>query len=127
MIIYKTINLINNKIYIGQDRNNNPNYLGSGKKILRAIKKYGKQNFKREILFEFNNIEEALLKESQLVNSDFIKNDLTYNLVTGGICGRAEIVHNKNKISVFSKKLNKILYRKRKFRRIYRFRMGIRF
>ena len=27
MIIYKTTNIINNKIYVGQDLHNNPNYL----------------------------------------------------------------------------------------------------
>ena len=50
MIIYKTINLINNKIYIGQDSKNNPNYYGGGLKIKHAIKKYGKQNFQKIIL-----------------------------------------------------------------------------
>ena len=43
MIIYKTTNLINGKIYVGKDSNNNPNYLGSGqiiKKLLRnTVKK----------------------------------------------------------------------------------------
>ncbi len=50
MIIYKPINLINGKIYIGQSVYNNPNYLGSGKYIKRAIKKYTKDNFIKEIL-----------------------------------------------------------------------------
>ena len=43
MIIYKTKNLVNNKIYIGQDKNNNPKYLGSGLILNRSIKKYGKE------------------------------------------------------------------------------------
>ena len=42
MIIYKTTNLINHKIYIGQDSNNNPNYLGSGHLVKQAINKYSK-------------------------------------------------------------------------------------
>ena len=50
MIIYKTINLINNKIYIGQDSKNNSNYYGGGLKIKYAIKKYGKHNFQKVIL-----------------------------------------------------------------------------
>ena len=41
MIIYKTTNLVNGKIYIGQDSNNNPNYYGSGTLLHKAIKKYG--------------------------------------------------------------------------------------
>ena len=52
--IYKTTNLINGKIYIGQHRVNNDvidkNYFGSGKLLLEAIKKYGKENFKCEII-----------------------------------------------------------------------------
>jgi len=42
MIIYKTINLINGKIYIGQDFYNNSEYFGSGILINKAINKYGK-------------------------------------------------------------------------------------
>lgn len=49
MIIYKTINIINNKIYIGRDMHNNPNYLGSGYILSKAIKKYNKENFKKEL------------------------------------------------------------------------------
>jgi group I intron endonuclease len=55
MIIYKTTNLVNNKIYVGLDSKNNPNYLGSGVKIKLAIKKYGKDKFKKEILEECLN------------------------------------------------------------------------
>ena len=45
--IYKTTNLINGKIYIGQHTTDNINdrYLGSGVYFLRAVKKYGKKNF----------------------------------------------------------------------------------
>jgi hypothetical protein len=41
MIIYKTTCLINGKIYVGQDSKNNPDYLGSGIYLNRAIKKHG--------------------------------------------------------------------------------------
>lgn len=50
MVIYITKNLINNKKYIGKDSHNNPEYLGSGALLLEDIKKYGKENFKKEIL-----------------------------------------------------------------------------
>lgn len=50
MIIYKTTNLINGNFYIGQDSKNNPNYLGSGTLLNKAIKKYGKENFVKEII-----------------------------------------------------------------------------
>ena len=54
-IIYKTTCLITGKIYIGQhkiqsEKTLDPWYIGSGPTLLKEIKKYGKQNFKREIL-----------------------------------------------------------------------------
>ena len=52
MIIYKTTNLINGKFYVGKDASNNPNYYGSGLLLAKAIKKYGKENFKKEILLQ---------------------------------------------------------------------------
>jgi hypothetical protein len=55
--IYLTINLINNKKYIGQRKlpcnishYKKDKYLGSGTILFNAIKKYGRENFKKEIL-----------------------------------------------------------------------------
>lgn len=50
--IYKTINLVNGKIYIGQHKADqfDPTYLGSGKVLLNAVNKYGKESFICEIL-----------------------------------------------------------------------------
>lgn len=49
MIIYKTTNLINGKVYVGKARGIrvSNNYLGSGVLLQKAIDKYGKDNFKR--------------------------------------------------------------------------------
>lgn len=49
-IIYKTTCLANGKIYVGQTTSSDPSYLGSGRKITDAVKKYGIDNFKRKIL-----------------------------------------------------------------------------
>jgi group I intron endonuclease len=85
-IVYKTTNLVNQKFYIGVHATNNLNdgYLGSGKLLKRAIKKYGIENFKREILFDFETLDEAYSKEGELVTSGFIENQDNYNLRTGG-------------------------------------------
>ena len=85
-IVYKTTNNTNNKFYIGyhQTENLEDNYLGSGLLIKQAILKYGKDNFKRDILYVFPSREEALLKESEIVNEKFLKNPQTYNLRIGG-------------------------------------------
>lgn len=55
MYIYKTTKLITGKIYIGQSIRNIQNsfgYFGSGIYIKNALKKYGKDQFKKEILIE---------------------------------------------------------------------------
>ena len=72
MIIYLTTNLVNGKKYIGLDMNNDNNYFGSGVYIKRAIKKYGKENFTKQILETCNNREELLLCEKKLI----VQNDL---------------------------------------------------
>lgn len=50
--IYKTMNILNNKIYIGkrQKQKFDTSYIGSGKKLKSAIKHYGKENFNCEII-----------------------------------------------------------------------------
>jgi hypothetical protein len=84
--VYKIINLINGKIYIGVHKTNNldDNYMGSGVNIKRAIKKYGIQNFKKEYIAIFNSADEMFDLEFMLVNEDFVKSGNTYNIVTGG-------------------------------------------
>lgn len=85
MIIYKTTNLINNKIYIGQSRKNNTNYYGSGKLIKNAIKKYGKDNFIKEILTECLTLDD--LNEKEIYWIDFYNStnlDIGYNIEKGG-------------------------------------------
>jgi group I intron endonuclease len=64
MVIYKTTNLINGKQYIGKDTKNNSKYLGSGTFLKKAIKKYGRENFKKEIL-EYCNDENHLLQREE--------------------------------------------------------------
>ena len=85
-LVYKTTNNINNKVYIGihSTLKIDDGYLGSGTAFKRALKKYGKDNFNRIILHNFDTREEAIEKEKDLVDSEFVLNKETYNLVTGG-------------------------------------------
>jgi|688.fasta_scaffold720368_1 hypothetical protein len=93
-IIYKTINLINKKYYIGchQTLDINDNYLGSGKHLKRAIKKYGKENFKFEILHILNSKEEMFNMEQHIVNESLVKDPMSYNLKIGGSGGNPGIM-----------------------------------
>lgn len=83
MVIYKTTNLINGKFYIGQDTNNNPRYFGSGVKIKLAIKKYGKENFTKEILQYCYNQEELNEREKYWIKQTNAI-EIGYNLAEGG-------------------------------------------
>lgn len=97
MIIYKTTNLINNKIYVGKDKHNNPKYLGSGLKIKLAIKKYGKDNFYKEILEYCTDEEELNEREIYwILKNNSIDRNLGYNITVGGEGGDT-ISNNPNK------------------------------
>ena len=93
-IIYKTTNLLNGMYYIGCHQTNDldDGYLGSGKHLKRAIKKYGYTNFKFEILYSVPTKNEMFELERSIVNEDLVKNPLTYNLKIGGSGGNPGIV-----------------------------------
>jgi len=84
--IYKTTNTINEKIYIGkhQTENINDSYYGSGKALRASIKKHGKENFKKEVLFVFNTESEMNEKEVELITEEFVARSDTYNMGVGG-------------------------------------------
>jgi len=84
--LYKITNIINDKIYIGIHCTNNleDGYMGSGHDLLKDIKKYGKNNFKKEILEFFDSIDDLKLAEKELVNRTFVSSNKTYNKCLGG-------------------------------------------
>ena len=83
MIIYKTTNLINGKFYIGQDSNNNPEYYGSGLNLKRAINKYGRENFLKEIIEYCPTKQELNQRECYWIKETKAQ-ELGYNIAEGG-------------------------------------------
>jgi hypothetical protein len=62
----------------------NDSYMGSGKQLGYAKKKYGIENFKKEILSTHETPEEMFAEEARLVNEEFVGRDDVYNLTCGG-------------------------------------------
>jgi group I intron endonuclease len=107
-IVYKWTNLINGKIYIGSHKGSQDDeYTASGIAIKNAFKKYGFENFKRDILYygkDFRELEEFILEEVDAIN-----NPLYYNMKNGAIGGwdhtnTPEIIQKRNKAISDSKK-----------------------
>ena len=90
--VYKTTNIKNKKFYVGVHStfDLNDSYLGSGSYLHKSIQKYGKENFKREIIKICSDYEEAYELESLIVNADFVMNESTYNLALGGLLGSTD-------------------------------------
>ena len=87
--LYKTTNLKDGKFYIGAHSTYdlNDGYLGSGYKLRRSIIKYGKENFKLEILEFFQDKNSLYIKENQVVDSKLLLDPLCMNLKEGGTGG----------------------------------------
>lgn len=118
-IVYETTNVINGMIYIGVHKTDNINdgYIGYGIKsestaisiskrkstslFAKAVFEHGYKNFTRKVLYIFDNYEEAVLKEKEIVNEDFVKLESNYNILTGGKGGNTfdlQTDFNKTKI-----------------------------
>lgn len=101
-IVYLTTNTVNNKIYVGVHKTENSEifdgYIGNSINIFeanselkspklpfhKAVKKYGYNAFKRATIKVFDNEQDALDLEAEIVNEDFIKRTDTYNVTVGG-------------------------------------------
>ncbi len=85
-IIYRTTNTVNHKQYIGRHKclDLNDNYLGSGVILKAAIQKYGKDSFIRHVLYVYDNEEDSINKETELITEEVLSSEKYYNLAPGG-------------------------------------------
>jgi len=97
--IYKATNTINNKVYIGFDSNwpsrkndhyfNHTNVLNPTEVFYRALKKYGWNNFRWEVIYQSPDREHTLKRmESYFIleHNSYVWNELSngYNMTYGG-------------------------------------------
>ena len=110
--IYITTNNINGKRYIGQckyQQNRDwQTYLGSGTILKKAIKKYGKENFSREIICnafsreELSELELHFILEYDAVNRTDFYNMAEGGYATRGFLGKTHTEEYKEKMKEFS-------------------------
>lgn len=112
--VYITTNLINGKQYIGSTIGHDKNYIGGGTYFNKAVKKYGKNNFKQDVLQECETIEQARLLEAFYINKFNTLKPSGYNILKDGGMGLSDSWGNhtnetKQKISkkMKGKKLSK--------------------
>lgn len=98
--VYKTTNLLNGKYYVGVHNKNDDYYLGSGILLNKAIKKYGRISFSKEILKEFKTSKAAYNYEKVIVTDDLVLDKNCYNLALGGKGGN---IHSSKTIEKIRK------------------------
>ena len=115
--VYKHINKINGKVYIGITSNLKRRWSNSGKQYVQctafynAIKKYGWNNFDHIVLFDGLSKEEAETLERQLINEN---RNICYNIADGGdggpiLFGEANPNYNKERTKEHCRHLSESL------------------
>ena len=117
--IYKVTNLKNGKYYIGKrsfkgESINEDKYMGSGTLIKLALKKYGKFNFKKEIIAICSSYDEVNKLERDIITEEIINDENSYNIALGGWGGNlGDIVNRKIKVicesEEYRNKMSKII------------------
>jgi len=118
--VYITTNLVNGKQYIGSHNGKKSDYMGSGYLIMKALKKYGPDNFKREILVETSSIKKARNLEGEYIRKHNTIQPNGYNISpTGGLgdygCHSESTkikIGNSNKGKKRSKKTKELMSKK---------------
>ncbi|QIG70672.1 Seg-like homing endonuclease protein [Rhizobium phage RHph_I1_18] len=98
--VYITRNKINGKAYIGKHTGSDCWYLGSGKLLKRAIAKYGRENFEREILeYVDDTLHIDIVEQKWIDLYDAVNSEMFYNLTAGGTGGNKLEKYSDKEIS----------------------------
>ena len=85
--IYITTNLVNNKKYVGRHKSTkfDDKYFGSGRHLKNALNKYGKENFRCELLESCETLDELIEREMFYIKEfDAVNSSNWYNSSYGG-------------------------------------------
>ena len=84
--LYITTNLVNGKYYKGQHSTDDlfDGYLGSGVLFRRALKKYGRKAFKRQIVLFLPDLDSLAAAEKMYITKQDIHSENCYNCIDGG-------------------------------------------
>jgi hypothetical protein len=105
MEIYKITNCLNSKIYIGKDTTSNPKYYGSGVILNNAIKKYGIENFVKEVIDTAETKEDLSKKEKNWIEYyNSTDKSIGYNISKGGDGG--DTISNNPNRDIIAEKLS---------------------
>ncbi len=107
--VYTTTNMKNGKMYIGihSTVDMDDGYLGSGSKLKEDIKKYGKDDFIKQVMHVFDTREEAFACEHDIVTQGIVEDPAFYNQIVGGKgCTMTDEI--KEKISKTKKERGKL-------------------
>jgi group I intron endonuclease len=101
--VYLITNIINNKKYIGSSRKIqvDENYYGSGKVLKNALKKHGKENFTRKILWEGEG-DARVMETYYLTKFNAANNSMFYNMTNDA---RGNNLHKEETKKTVSEKL----------------------
>lgn len=114
---YKTTNLINGRYYLGMHSTNrlDDGYLGSGTRLYRELNKYGRDNFKLEILDYFNTRDELVEAEKTLITEEDLNSKNCLNLKPGGNGGLVSKEH-LDKLKAGASKYQKERWKDKKYK-----------
>ena len=133
-IIYKIVNRVNAKIYIGRDKHNNPKYMGSGKLLQLAFKKYGIENFYKETIEECDNDNldarekfwiKELKSQDHLIgyniadggHNDFTMNDYVKSKISSTLKGKRKSEEHRKQFQNLKKVCHSQINKKQEFQR----------
>ena len=87
--LYMVINKNNGKIYVGAHEtwDKDDGYLGSGKVIVNAVRKHGRESFDKIVLEYFDCREDMYNREREIVTEDFVRRRDVMNVALGGSGG----------------------------------------